>query len=118
MKNFLEIERDRFLDKARSSDPLSAVFFLEYSNKKLGIREKQLSIDIRSELNHIDTETLKLARKSAVRLLSVTYVGAAYFKYPDSMEYDQAIDRLKSENPGYNEDCYKIAIWESITAMR
>lgn len=47
------------------------------------------------------------------------YVGAAFFKYPDEpLTYEEAVQRLKRENPGFCEDVYNVVVNGNIRGMR
>ncbi|MFG6417303.1 hypothetical protein ACG02S_25750 [Roseateles sp. DC23W] len=47
------------------------------------------------------------------------YVGAAFFKYADeALTYEEAVAKLRRDNPGFSDDVYAVVIDDNIRGMR
>ena len=46
-------------------------------------------------------------------------VAQAFFRYPGvAQTYEEALAKMKQDNPGYGERCYSLAVDAALVAMR
>ena len=117
-------KREEYTQKAKEAgDILNAVFFIHYFNwciNLFGPSPKPPNISPQEVFGEYDANEYDICLEKSKKLLSrIAYVGAAFHKYQDSYEtYDEALYRMRLENPGFNEECYSKAANRSITTMR
>jgi hypothetical protein len=115
-------ERATYIREARETSFLSAVFLMTHYNSTVRLRQPApapASIEPRELFESFDPEALAQAAARSTLLLRTTgYVGAAYFSYAGAMAYDEALQKMLHEHPGFTERCYDIAAWQNIQAMR
>ena len=115
-------QRNDFLDKAKSSDFLDAVFLVYYYNKNVNIwcaHPIPPKIDISEVFDEHASAIIQEAEEKRANLLRNAYVGAAFFNYSDSHEtYEEAVYRMKAQNPCFSHTSYSRAANHSIKAMR
>ena len=113
-------KRDTFLKKAANAELLDSVFYAIYFNE----REKGDYFGCPLDPMALATDSSKVLIEDSIRrvrqlIYKNAYVGAAFFEYTNEpLSYEQAVQRLKSENPNFSEDVYGIVIHDSIRAMR
>ena len=114
-------ERNYYLEKALGAGVLDATFYATYYN---GCKFGDLfgcPIDPRSVSPEASEHDLHSAIYRATRLHhgQNAYVGAAFFKYPgEMMTFEEAVEKLKRDNPGFCEDVYQLVIHASLRGMR
>lgn len=116
-------EREKYVSKAKSANSfLDAVFYIHYYNKdrkRWGPKPKPDDIKPQEVFADYDELEYSKALSACIGLTSKTaYVGAAFFKYENSGTYEDAVQRMKNEYPGFSEDIYGAVCNSSITAMR
>lgn len=114
-------ERYMYLKKAAGTGVLDATFYKMYfTDCKFGayfgcpLDPRALSPDV-SE----DVITDAIQRSKRLYNGQNAYVGAAFFKYPDEpLTYEEALKKLRRENPGFCEDAHDIVIHDNIRGVR
>jgi hypothetical protein len=113
--------RNYYLEKASTAGLLDAVFYATYFNESDSGNYFACPIDPRVVAPDASDVELSLAIDRSRRLHHGlnAYVGEAFFKYPGCrMTYEQAIDKLKQDNPGFCEDVYSKVIHDNLRGMR
>jgi hypothetical protein len=113
--------RDKYLKKANTVGLLDATFYAIYFNDRDSGQYFGCPIDPRSLSPEASDESVADAVRRANQLChgQNAYVGAAFFKYTDEpLTYEEAVQKLKSENPGFCEDVYATVIHDNIQGMR
>lgn len=113
--------RQKYLEKAKASDFLNAVFFIVYYNTcvNLGRPPKTTNIEPQEVFKKYDTNEYATALKKAKTLLNQTdYIGKAAHKYPGSEPYEEAFTKMKNENPGFSKECYDLVVHEGLVKLR
>ena len=119
--DWLLSERDYYLKKAAGAGVLDATFYAMYfTDCKFG-SYFDCSIDPRLLSPNASEDVIADAVNRSKRLChgQNAYVGAAFFKYADStLTYEEAVRKLRSDNPGFCEDVYTVVINDNIKGMR
>jgi hypothetical protein len=115
-------ERGNYMKEARESALLDAAFFINYYNEVVLFYRSQsdsLKIAPQEVFPQFDPEAFAMATEKSKNLLGkIAYVGAAFFNYSGEPPYEDALQKMKLENPGFSERCYELAVSRSIVAMR
>jgi hypothetical protein len=114
-------ERDRYLTKAAGLGVLDATFYATYFNESKSGEYFECPIDPRSLSPEASDDVMADAIRRSRRLHHGmnAFVGSAYFKYPgEQLTYEDAVQKLKRDNPGFCEDAYDSVIRDSIQGMR
>lgn len=114
-------QRDYYLKKAAGTGVLDATFYAMYFNDCKSGGYFDCRIDPGALLPDASEDALLDAIHRSKRLYhgQNAYVGAAFFKYPgEPLTYEQAVEKLRHDNPGFCEDAYDIVIHDSIRGMR
>lgn len=114
-------KRDYYLKKATGLGVLDATFYAMYFTDCHSGLYFDCPIDPRALSPGASEEVIA----DAVRRSKLLYhgqrarVGASFFKYPgEPLTYEEAVQQLRRENPGFCEDVYNIVISDDIRAMR
>jgi hypothetical protein len=119
--NWVLSERDQYLKKAAGVGVLDATFYAMYFNDCKSGGYFECPIDPRALLPDESEGVMADAIHRSKRLYhgQNAYVGAAFFKYPgEPLTYDEAVEKLRRDNPGFCEDVYNIVIHDNIQGMR
>lgn len=115
-------QRNKFVGEAKASPFLDAVLLIYYYNKYIHVYarppkpEKIMPEEVLGEYDNDEYEAAVLKSRS---LMQVAYVGAAFHRYSSStLSYDEAVAKMKRENPGFAGASYQLAVQKSIQAMR
>jgi hypothetical protein len=114
-------QRDRYLQKASGAGVLDATFYAMYFNDCEFGGYFDCRIDPRALLPDASEEVVADAMHRSKRLYhgQNAYVGAAFFKHTDEpLTYEDAVEKLRRDNPGFCEDAYDIVIHDNIRGMR
>lgn len=115
--------RAEYIAKAESAESFKdAVFFIHYYNREIkrwGPRPKPNDISPSEVFESIDEEEYENTLKIVTDLLSRTaYVGAAFHRYEGASSYEEALERMRTEYPGFSDEAYSKVSGKSATAMR
>ena len=122
--------RAKYIAKAKAAATFQdAIFFLVYFNNQRYFwrvtseaGEATIPDEISPEeiFDSFDEQKFIEQRADAANLLGRNaYIGAVFFKYPDSeLSYEQALARMQSMHPGYCEEVYSAVAQNSIQGMR
>jgi hypothetical protein len=119
--------RQFFFDKAvfyssNENGFQSAVFFMECFNRWIRYQPKEETpppISPEEIFGSYDENVLLAARVAVKKLLDQTaYVGAAALYYDGASSLEEARQRMKTENPGFYQECYERAEAHSRQEMR
>jgi hypothetical protein len=115
--------RERAIAEARDAACfLDAVFSIDYYNYETnhwGPPPKLPDItpeEVFKEFDQAEYETC--LKRSRALLLSTAYVGESAHKYPGAMPYEAALERMRTENPGFGTVAYERTAYRSMVAMR
>lgn len=114
-------QRDYYLKKAAGAGLLDATFYAMYFTDCKQGGYFDCPIDPRALSPEASEDLIAEAIHRSKRLYhgQNAYVGAAFFKYSDEpLSYEQAVEKLKRDNPGFNEDVYSIVVGDNIRGMR
>ncbi|QTN21499.1 hypothetical protein HZ992_15035 [Rhizobacter sp. AJA081-3] len=113
--------RDYYVRKAGGVSVLDATFYAMYFNDRHSGQYFGCPIDPRALSPEAGDEAIADAVRRANRLChgQNAYVGAAFFKDPsERLTYEEAVQKLKRDNPGFCEDAYTTVIHDNIQGMR
>jgi len=116
--------RNIYIEKAKfqfeqKNNFLSAVFFIDTYNQFIHFQPNAVPISPNEIfLEFEESEYIKALEKSRDLLTKTAYVGAAIWNYNDSMTVEGAKERMRTEYPGFSEECYKAAESHSMQQMR
>jgi hypothetical protein len=114
-------KRLQYLNKASRAGFLDAVFYATYFNDHEWGKHFGCPIDPHSLFPNTSDDEIRSAirRSNGLHHGRNAYVGEAYFKYPESrMTYEQAVAKLKQDNPGFCADAYDKVIHDNLRGMR
>ena len=119
--------REYFFDKAvfyssKENGFKSAVFFMECFNRLIRWQPKEERpppISPEEIVGSFDETAYSIPRADVDKLFDqIAYVGAAALNYPGASTLEEARQRMKSENPGFEQECYERAEAHSRQEMR
>lgn len=114
-------ERNNYLERASGAGVLDATFYATYYNECKFGDLFGCPIDPRSVSPEASEYELGSAIYRSNRLYhgQNAYVGAAFFKDPgETLTFEEAVEKLKLDNPGFCEDVYQLVIHDNIRGMR
>jgi len=114
-------ERDHYLKKAVGVGVLDATFYALYFTDRKSGEYFGCQIDPRALSPDASENVMADAIYRSNQLIHGpnAYVGAAFFKYPgEPLTYEEAVEKLKRDNPGFCRDVYAIVINDNIQGMR
>ncbi|BBO21092.1 MAG: hypothetical protein HKUEN07_01300 [Rhodocyclaceae bacterium] len=114
-------QRHYYVEKAADRGVLDSTFYATYFNECKQGDYFECPIDPRELSPDASEEVLAKAILSSRKLHHGrnAYVGAAFFKYPDEhLTFEEAVNKLKRDNPGFCEDAYELVIHDNIRGMR
>jgi hypothetical protein len=113
--------RSEVIGKTADATLLDAVFHAMYFNEKELGEYFGCPLDPAELQPHASADVIADAVQRSRRLYGGgnAYVGAAFFEYADeALTYEQAVAKLRHDNPGFSDDAYSVVIDDSIRAMR
>lgn len=119
--SFVLAQREYFLKKAAEASTLDRIFYASYFNEVDRGDEFDCPIDPKSPAPVATDEELlaAVARSRSLYYGPNAYVGEAILQYASqSLTPEEAVERLKRENPGFSEDVYAVVIGDSIQSAR
>lgn len=121
-KHRLEV-RAEYISEAKNVALLDAAFLINYYNrdvKRWGPGPMPEDIAPQEVFGELDENAYKDALKKSQKLMAESgLVGMAFFKYQAvTISYEDAVNKLRDENPGFSEKNYGLAIHCGIRDMR
>ncbi|MFC1580281.1 hypothetical protein ACFL4N_05150 [Thermodesulfobacteriota bacterium] len=111
--------RSQYLDKAQKAIFLDAVFYITCYNKNRKPLRKPIEIEPCEVFADYNAGEYQSAVKRSEKLLAeAAHVGMAFHNYSGSGSYEDALIKLKKENPGFGDKCYGLSVNGAILAMR
>ncbi len=116
-------ERADYIAKAKQAAFLDAVFLMYYYNcdrRRLAGHPKPAEITPGEVFDDYNVAMYEEALIRSRNLLSGSNtVGMAFFQYPSvSISYEEAVEKLRADNPGFSAKSYNITIDTGLRAMR
>jgi hypothetical protein len=114
-------ERALYVQRAAGAALVDAAFYADHFNTSRQGEYFECPIDLGGLAPGASDEDKAKALRLARRLNHGpnAYVGSAYFKYPgEKLGFEDAVKKLKRDNPGFCEDVYRIVIDDNIRGMR
>lgn len=115
--------RDGWIAKAKAATSfIDAVAIAAYYNiERRNVGPKPWAPEIAASDvfdNQVEEPYAECYRRSIDLLTKTAYVGASHWNYENAAPYDEAIKRMKEENPGFGDSSYKLAAAKSASDMK
>lgn len=112
--------REKYIEKAKQSSFLDAVFLIVYYNLYLNLRgKKNPVIEPQAVFGRYSEHEYKIALDKAKRLLNQSgAMGKSCYKVPGAEPYQEAFTRMKTEHTGFSEENYKLVVDKGLYELK